>query len=83
MGIPRTVDDIAVISNIKRKSIAKCYRQIIFELDLKLPIIDSTKCIARVANKVNISERTKHRAIDLKGKTRIYKKKPVRIFGRT
>jgi transcription initiation factor TFIIB len=65
MGIPRTLDDIAIVSNIKRKSIAKCYRQIIFELDLKLPMIDTTKCIARVANKVNISERTKHRAIDL------------------
>ena len=58
MGVPRTLDDIAIISNIKRKSIAKCYRQIIIELDLKLPMIDTTKCIARVANKVNISEKT-------------------------
>jgi transcription initiation factor TFIIB len=65
MGIPRTLDDIAIISNIKRRSIAKCYRQIVFELDLKLPTIDTTKCVARVANKVNLSERTKHRAIDL------------------
>jgi transcription initiation factor TFIIB len=65
MGIPRTLDDIAIISNTKRRSIAKCYRQIIFELDLKLPTIDTTKCVARVANKVNLSERTKHRAIDL------------------
>ena len=65
MGVPRTLDDIAAISNIKRKSIAKCYRQIIFGLDLKLPIVDNTKCIARVANKVSISERTKHRAISL------------------
>jgi transcription initiation factor TFIIB len=65
MGVPRTLDDIAIICNIKRKSIAKCYRQIITELDLKLPMIDTTKCIARVANKVNISERTKHRAINL------------------
>jgi transcription initiation factor TFIIB len=60
MGIPRTLDDIAIISNIKRKSIAKCYRQIIFELDLKIPIIDTTKCIARVANKVNLSDSTVH-----------------------
>jgi transcription initiation factor TFIIB len=64
MGVP-TLDDIAVISNIKRKSIAKCYRQIIFELELKLPVVDNTKCIARVANRVSISERTKHRAISL------------------
>jgi transcription initiation factor TFIIB len=65
MGIPRTLNDIAIISNTKRKPIAKCSRLIIYELDLKLPIIDTTKCIARVANKVNLSERTKHRAIDL------------------
>jgi transcription initiation factor TFIIB len=65
MGVPRTLDDIAIISNIKHKSIAKCYRQIIIELDLKLPMIDTTKCIARVANKVNVSERTKHQAINL------------------
>ena len=65
MGVPRTLDDIAIISNIKRKSIAKCYRQIIIELDLKLPMIDTTKCIARIANKVNISEKTKHQAINL------------------
>ena len=60
MGIPRTLDDIAIISNTKRKPIAKSYRLIIFEFDLKLPIIDTRKCIARVANKVNLSERTKH-----------------------
>jgi transcription initiation factor TFIIB len=65
IGVPRTLDDIAAISNIKRKSIAKCYRQIIFELDLKLPIVDNTKCIARVANRVSVSERTKYRAISL------------------
>jgi transcription initiation factor TFIIIB Brf1 subunit/transcription initiation factor TFIIB len=29
MGIPRTLDDIAIISNTKRKSIAKCYGQIL------------------------------------------------------
>jgi transcription initiation factor TFIIB len=26
---------------------------------------DTTKCVARIANKVNLSERPKHRAIDL------------------
>jgi len=65
MEVPRTLEDIVAISNIKRKSIAKCYRQIIFELVLKLPIVENTKCIARVANRVSVSERTKHRAISL------------------
>jgi transcription initiation factor TFIIB len=65
MEVPRTLDDIATISNIKRKSIAKYDREIIFQLGLKLPTIDTTKCIARVANKANISEKTKHQAINL------------------
>ena len=65
MEVPRTLDEIAAISNIKRKSIAKCHRELILELQLKLPTIDSTKCIARVANKANISEKTKHQAMNL------------------
>ena len=65
MEVPRTLDDIATISNIKRKSIAKYDREIIFQLGLKLPTIDTTKCIARVANKASISEKTKHQAINL------------------
>jgi transcription initiation factor TFIIB len=65
MEVPRTLDEIAAISNIKRKSIAKCHREIILELQLTLPIIDTTKCIARVANKANISEKTKHQAMNL------------------
>jgi transcription initiation factor TFIIB len=37
----------------------------VFELQIRLPAIDSTKCIGRVANKANISEKTKHQAINL------------------
>src|SRR5215469_5177755 len=59
IGVPRTLDDIALISNIRRKSITKCYRQIIFELELTLPIVDNTKCIARVANR-----KSKERSIE-------------------
>jgi transcription initiation factor TFIIB len=65
MEVPRTLDDVATTSNIKRKSIAKCHRELIVELQLKLPTIDTTKCIARVANIANISEKTKHQAMNL------------------
>jgi len=65
MEVPRTLDEIATIGNIKRKSIAKCHRELILELQLTLPTIDTTKCIARVANKANISEKTKHQAMTL------------------
>ena len=36
MGIPRTLNDIATKSNVKRKSVAKCYRQLLLGLDLKI-----------------------------------------------
>jgi len=65
MEVPRTLDEIATIGDIKRKSIAKCHRELILELQLQLPTIDTTKCIARVANKANISEKTKHQAMTL------------------
>ena len=65
MEVPRTLDEIATVGNIKRKSIAKCHRELILELQLRLPTIDTTKCIARVANKAKVSEKTKYQAINL------------------
>ena len=37
----------------------------IVELDLKVPIVDSMKCIAKVANKVSLSEKTKRQAMSI------------------
>jgi transcription initiation factor TFIIB len=65
LGIPRSLDDIAIISNIKRKSIAKCYRLVIYELDIKIPTLDPMKCIVKVANKAVLNEKTKRHAIDV------------------
>ncbi|MGC2570395.1 MAG: transcription initiation factor IIB [Candidatus Nitrosopolaris sp.] len=65
MEIPRTLNDIATKSNVKRKSVAKCYRQLLLGLDLKISQIDPMKCISRIANKSEISEKTKHQAINL------------------
>ncbi|MGC1929269.1 MAG: TFIIB-type zinc ribbon-containing protein [Candidatus Nitrosopolaris sp.] len=65
MGVPRTLDDIAIISNINRKSIAKCYRLVIYELDIKIPTLYPMKCIVKVANKAVLNEKTKRHAIDV------------------
>ena len=53
------------ISNIKRKGLARNYRLIVSKLELKILIQDPIKCIGRVANKANLSEITKRKAIDL------------------
>jgi len=63
MNTPRTLKDIAAASDIKRKQLAKAYRLLFIELDIKVPLADQTKCIAKVANKANLSEKTKRLAI--------------------
>jgi transcription initiation factor TFIIB len=41
------------------------------ELDLKIPLVDPMKCIVKVANKANLSERTKRVAMGtMKGVTK-------------
>ncbi|MFL6456218.1 MAG: transcription initiation factor IIB family protein, partial [Nitrososphaeraceae archaeon] len=65
MGISRTLKDIATYSNVKFKEVAKSYRLLCLELDLKIPIVDPMKYIAKVANKANLSEKTKRQAVDI------------------
>jgi transcription initiation factor TFIIB len=65
MGIPWTLKDIAAASNLKRKDIARSYRVIISELELKIPNADPMKCIAKVANNANLTEKTKRKAMSI------------------
>jgi transcription initiation factor TFIIB len=65
MSTTRTLKDIAAASGIKRKHLAKAYTLLHIELDIKVPLPDQTKCIAKVANKANLSEKTKRLAIKI------------------
>lgn len=65
MGISRTLKDIASYSNVKFKEVAKSYRLLCIELDLKVPIVDPMKYIVKVANKANLSEKTKRQAAEI------------------
>ena len=60
---PRTLKDIADAANVKRKDISRCYRLLHNELDLKMPVVDSIQCIARISSKLKITEKTKRYAI--------------------
>ncbi len=65
LGTPRTLKDISVDSNVKLKEVARSYRLLYFELDLKTPLIDPLKCIVKVANKAKLSEKTKRHAAEM------------------
>jgi len=59
---PRTLNDVGQAANIKRKDIARCYRLLHKELDLKMPVVNSIQCISRIASKIGISEKTRRSA---------------------
>ena len=65
LGISKTMKDISATSNVKRKDLARTYRQLVLELDYKVPNTDPTKCIAKVANKTNLTEKTKRKALNI------------------
>ena len=60
---PRNLKDVEQAANIKRKDIARCYRLLVKELDLKMPVTDSVQCVARIASKIGIEEKTKRYAV--------------------
>jgi transcription initiation factor TFIIB len=65
METPRTIKDIAAKSNVKRKDVARSYRLLVFELGIRIPVVNPMKCVARVANRLSISEKTRHHALTM------------------
>jgi transcription initiation factor TFIIB len=65
LQIPKSLREIAVASNIKRRVLSRSYRILTSELDIKIPIIDPIKCIVKVGNKASLNEKTKRQAIDV------------------
>ena len=64
-GTQRTLKEVSNSINIKRKNLAQCYRLLLRELDLKMPVIDSVSYIAKIASNANLSEKTKRHAIKI------------------
>jgi transcription initiation factor TFIIB len=64
-GTPRTLKEICLISNLKRKAISRQYRDMVIELDIRIPTVDPIKCIARIANQINLSQKIKQKAIKI------------------
>jgi transcription initiation factor TFIIB len=65
METPRTIKDIAAKNNVKRKDVARSYRLLVLELGIRIPLVNPMKCVARVANRLSISEKTRHQALSI------------------
>ena len=65
LGVSNTMKDFVAASNVKQKTIARTYRQLMLELDYKVPSIDPLKCVTKVANKAKLAEKTKRQAFNI------------------
>ena len=64
-GTPRTLNDVSSQINIKRKDVSRCYRLLLRELDLKMPVVNPISCMARIASEAELSEKVKRKALTI------------------
>lgn len=65
MEASRSLMDIARITDVKRREVSRGYRLLIIELDIRVPQVDLAKCIAKIANRTGLSEKSKRMAIGM------------------
>jgi transcription initiation factor TFIIB len=64
-GVPRTLEEISEISDVKLKHAARSYRRVVTQLDIKAPLIDHSRYVSRIANQLDFSESAKRKALEL------------------
>jgi len=62
---PRTLKEVAEVSIIPRKDIARCYMLLLKELNIVMPIADPIKCVSKIASKINVSEKCQQLAVEI------------------
>jgi transcription initiation factor TFIIB len=62
---PRTLKDVSAASRIRKKDVARCYRLLVRELGLRMPVEDPVKRISKIATKVEITMPTQQRAMKI------------------
>ena len=70
---PRTLKEVTFHSPVDRKDIARCYRLLLRELDLRMPIPGAQERVPKIAAKVGVGEKTQQMAIALLRKAEILK----------
>lgn len=65
MEIARTINDVTSATNIRWKVLSRTVRQLLLELDYKVPNTNPMNYLVTIANKLNISEKTKRQAISM------------------
>ena len=61
----RTLRDVEAASGTSPKLVAKYYKRVCFDLDIRPPIITPSACVARIVDTAGLSEKTRVRATGL------------------
>jgi transcription initiation factor TFIIB len=70
-GIPRTLREIAEASLVEKKDVARCYRLLLHELDVHMPVADPLTYVSKIAEKNGISGKTTGAAIAILREARL------------
>ncbi len=62
---PRSLREIAETSLVNKKDVARCYRLILRELDVKIPIADPLMYVSKIALKAEVSGVSQGKAIEI------------------
>jgi transcription initiation factor TFIIB len=64
-GTPRTLREIAEASLVDKKDVARCYRLLLRELEVHMPIADPLTYMSKIAERTGISGKTQGAAIQI------------------
>lgn len=67
---PRTLREISEASLVDKKDVARCYRLLLRELDIRMPIADPLTYISKIAERTGISGPTQGLAIKILGEAK-------------
>jgi transcription initiation factor TFIIB len=65
MGVPRTMDEIRQVSNIKKKQLARDYREMVFNLELNVPPVNHLQYLEKISSRLEFDERITRSAMIL------------------
>lgn len=63
--VGKTLKDIAEGSNVKPKTLSQCYRTLLTELNIKTPLLDPMRCVAKVASRMQLNEKITRQAMGI------------------
>ncbi|MEM4444948.1 MAG: transcription initiation factor IIB [Thermofilum sp.] len=70
LKLPRTLDEIAVYTRAGRKDVARCYRLLLREASIKVPLPNAADFVPRIGSYLRLSGQTIKAAIEILDKAR-------------